>query len=163
MSHEVSLIPDDEQPKKLELVKDFNERRFPLKEFMSDLLKTAVPDPKNVAILPIEAHVDSRIESTSFVDGQKVKNEEEIKSEKVAVETRFLKEKTMYASFESAATINLGNFNMGKVKVSLSMPVGTEITPELVQKMNSTYDFMKSWCETKLTQEVKELLELRNR
>jgi len=162
MSQEVSLIDHEEPKKTLELVRDFNERRFPLHEFMSDLLKSAVPEPKKVDILPVEAQVDSRVESTRFVDGEKVKTEEEIKSEKNGVDTKFVREKTMYASFETAATVNLGNFNMGKVKVSLSMPVGMEVTPELVEKINSTYEFMKSWCEHKLTQEIKGLMDLRN-
>lgn len=131
--------------------------------FLADLFKTpVVEDPSKVKAKTVNAKVDVSIESTRFEEGVKVKDTKEIKSEVVEVEKKFFAgNKTLYLSVDFGATVNLGSFNMGKVNVSLSMPVGTEITPELVKKIDGSYDFAKAYLEKKMEEEVRGLLKMK--
>jgi len=133
-----------------------------MSDFMADLIKSIKEDPSKVQAKAVKSSVETTVESTKFVDGEKVKEVQPVTEEKKEVETKFVREKTLYLSVDMGATINLGNFNMGKVNVSLSMPVGTEITPELLAKIDSSYSFAKKFCETRMEQEVKELMRLRS-
>ena len=130
--------------------------------FMASLIQSSQAAPSKVTAKTVNAKVESSVEATRWIDGEKKKEVTEVKSEKAEVETKFFREKTMYMSYDLGATLNLGNFNMGKVNVSISMPVGTEITPELVQKLNTSFEFMKKYTETKMEQEVKELIKMRD-
>jgi hypothetical protein len=132
-----------------------------MSDFMAELLKSAKDTPSKITAKPVVATVETNIESTKFVDGEKVKEVTPVTYERKEVQTSFVREKTVYISFDTGATINLSNFNMGKAGVSISMPVGMEMTPELLKKIDGTYQFAKSWAESKLGAEVKELLKLR--
>jgi hypothetical protein len=132
-----------------------------MSDFMAELLKDKGL-PGKVVAKPVSAKIETTVESTKWENGEKIKEVTQVKSEKKEVETKFLRDKTMYLSFDAGATISLGNFNMGKVNVSLSMPVGMEITPELVKKIDGTYSFLKKYCETRLEEEVKDLIKMRD-
>lgn len=64
---------------------------------------------------------------------------------------------TAYVTVKAGMTINLGNFNNGKVDVSISVPVGFEITEEYKQKVNSAYEFGKAFTESKVREQAKKL------
>lgn len=130
-------------------------------DFMSELLKDKGV-PESVSAKPVIAKTETSVEVTKWVDGEKTKETKQIKEEKAQVETKLFREKTIYVSYDLGATVSLGNFNMGKVNVSLSMPVGTEVTPELAQKIGGTYDFIKRFVEAKVEAEVKELIKMRD-
>jgi hypothetical protein len=130
-----------------------------MSDFMAELLKAA---PDKVSVKPVTAKTEVSVETTRWVDGEKTKEVKQVKEEKKEFETKFMREKTMYISYDLGATVNLGSFNMGKVNVSLSMPVGMEVNPELVNKINGSYEFLKKFVETKVEQEVKELIKMRD-
>jgi hypothetical protein len=130
-------------------------------DFMAEILRDrGLPD--KIETKPVTLKTEVAVETTKWFENEKVKETHPIKEEKKEVETKFLREKTIYLSYDLGATINLSNFNMGKVNVSLSMPVGMEITPELMGKIHSSYDFMKKLVESKVEQEVKELIKMRD-
>ena len=136
-----------------------------MSEFLQELFtNTPKIEPDKVSAKDISCRIETKIESTKFVDGEKVKTETDIKTEKAVIETKHVTgSKTMYLSYDCGATLNLGSFNMGKTNVSLSMPVGVEITPEILKKLDDSFSFLKGYVESKMKQEVKELLGLRGK
>lgn len=64
-----------------------------------------------------------------------------------------------YVTVKTGMTINLGNYSNGKVDVSISVPVGFEITPEYQQKINEAYEFGKNFTESKTREQAKKLID----
>ncbi len=79
------------------------------------------------------------------------------------VETKTLKKPTCYVSVEFGANINLGDYNMGKVRVGITVPTGVEISEEMKKEIDQAYLFANKWVQARTDQEVKKLGAVRGR
>lgn len=79
------------------------------------------------------------------------------KEEKVVQTKLALKKPTCYVTVEFGGNVNLGNYNMGKVRVGISVPTGCEISEELKTEIDSVYKFANDWVSKRVEQEIKSL------
>lgn len=130
-------------------------------DLLSQLIADRATEVKSVAT---RAMTEVSIEKNAFVDGEKVKNVQVVKSEQEEVKReQVLDDQPIHISVDMSATISLGNFNMGKVGVSIHMPVGKVITPEIQAKIDSTYEYARKHCEDRMQKEVAELMKLKGK
>jgi hypothetical protein len=129
-------------------------------ELLGSLLAVNPDRQKSVST---KARIDVSTEKTVFDGGNKSKIVTEIKAHQEELEKKVMADRPVYVSVDHGVTLNLGNFNMGKVNVSISMPIGKELTPEITAQIDSAYRFCQKYCEDKVGDEVKKLLEVRGK
>ena len=118
--------------------------------------------PVEVESKATKARTEVAIESTQYDGGEKHTAVKEIKSEQVEVKREILvDDRPIHLSMEMGATLNLGGYNMGKVSVSIHVPVGKKITPEVQKQIDESAEYAKKHCEDRMKLEVAELLKLR--
>jgi hypothetical protein len=128
----------------------------------TDLTVLLANKPKEIKSAGAKATTEVTIDKTEYIDGEKVPTQKVLKSEqtevaRVAVEDEGL----IHISMDMGATISLGNYNMGKVGVSIHLPVGKKVTPEVQKEIDESYEFARSYCEAKMKIEVGELLKMK--
>jgi hypothetical protein len=128
-----------------------------LKNLLAKNIARSTPDnPVNEAKTKVTTTV-----TVTKPDETGQRKEQTIKDEKTVVERKFFRAKLGYISYESGATISLGNYNMGKVSVNMMIPIGIEITEEYRKQMEDAFAFAKEFVDTKAAAEVSELMKMR--
>lgn len=128
--------------------------------FLDELLSSVKAQaPNSAKQVETKAMVSTTVESNDAG----VKTVIPVTDERQVVTQKMYQNKVAYVSFDSGATINLGNFNMGKTSVSISIPVGMEITDDFKKKLEDTYGFAKAFCEKKLEEEVGKLMKVKGK
>lgn len=130
---------------------------------LSELLKKSTA-PKEVETKSVTTSVESEV--TRTVIEPSTNERERITATVTKEEKRDYKiqpkKPTAWVSVEFGANINLGNYNMGKVKVSIALPTGAEDDPALKAEIDKTYTFANAWVSAKVEEEAKKLLAMAN-
>jgi hypothetical protein len=119
---------------------------------------------KDVTANQVKTSVESEITAT-VLNGTTPEKETTVvtKEEKVLQTKVALKKPTCYVTVEFGGNINLGDYNMGKVRVGISIPTGVEINEELRSEVDSVYQFANSWVSKRVETEIQNLLKTANR
>ena len=94
------------------------------------------------------------LEATAMTES-KIENKQEGTSEVIKNEDEYLPVPPVdtvpaYVGVTAGATVNLMNFNMGKVSISINYPCNPDAVDEI-------YPRLKRWIDKRLTEEVTEL------
>lgn len=127
-------------------------------DFLNDLFSNSKLETK-----PVTETVSVSVETTRMTEMGTVKETKEIKNETKQVEHQVMAGPVPYISIEMGATINLGNYSNGKVKVGFHLPVGTNFDEALNAKLEETFTHAKAWVEQKMDHEAGELAKLRGK
>ena len=120
---------------------------------------------KDVAAHQVTTVVEAEVTSTVFdpaIDTTEKVTKVVTKEEK-AIQTKVaLKKPTCYVTVEFGGNVNLGDYNMGKVRVGISVPTGVEIGDELKAEIDSVYQFANKWVSGRVEQEIQNLIKMGN-
>jgi hypothetical protein len=119
---------------------------------------------KDVTVNQVKTSVESEVTAT-VLNGVTPEKETTVvtKEEKVLQTKVALKKPTCYVTVEFGGNVNLGDYNMGKVRVGISIPTGVEINEELRAEVDSVYQFANSWVSKRVETEIQSLLKTANR
>lgn len=120
---------------------------------------------KDVAVNQVKTSVESEVTAT-VVDPSTDVSERQTKvvtKEDKVIQTKIaLKKPTCYVTVEFGGNVNLGDYNMGKVRVGISIPTGAEINEELKSEIDSVYQFANKWVSGRVEQEIQNLIKMGN-
>lgn len=128
------------------------------KNILSEILKKKPTGVIDVEFKPVTTTVETSI-TRSDENRNRVETPVTSVSEDVASKI-VLKKPMSYVTVEMGGNFNLGNYNMGRVKVSISVPSGVEIDDEYKKQVNDAYLFGQKFCESRVEEEISKLMKL---
>ena len=122
----------------------------------------AAQKQKDVAATQVTTSVESEITRTVLDPATNETSKETqvlTKEDRTILQTKVgLKKPTCYVTVEFGGNVNLGNYNMGKVRVGISVPTGTPIDDELKAEIDGVYKFANDWVSKRVETEIKNLV-----
>lgn len=125
------------------------------KELLRSLLKQA-PVSESGKSVSVVTEVETKVESTQ--DGKKTEEVVTDTQDFSTILSQAKKGPSGYVTVEYGANINLGGYNMAKVRVSASVPTAFVEEPEkFSDTMQKAFDFARGFVHNKVDEEVKKL------
>lgn len=131
-----------------------------MKSLMSDIIKAS----KSVHHKGAEVSIETSVVKTAFDEmGNQVKAEDVVTESSTNESKIYPMKPSGYVNFELAGNVNLGNYNSGRVKVGITIPVGKETDQSFGEELNKTFLYAKSFVEGKIGEELKKLSKMASR
>lgn len=116
---------------------------------------------KDVVVNQVKTSVEAEVTATLVdpVTNETEKQTKVVTKEDKVIQTKIAPKKpTCYVTVEFGGNVNLGNYNMGKVRVGISVPTGVDIGEELRSEIDSVYQFANSWVSNRVEKEIQNLI-----